>query len=192
MKIMYIHGFNSAAYGDKIISLRKRFGSENVIAQNLPPEPFKAVELLEFIVDKLKDENFFLCGSSLGGFYALYLANKFKLTAILINPSTKPYVSLHNCIGKQINFKTTEEYEFKKEYLVYLKQIEVTGEDLQKLKEKLFIYLDEDDELLNSKETAGYFKDFYIKMFPGGNHRFAHMEELLTDFIGLMPNLKEN
>ena len=53
---------------------------------------------------------------------------------------------------------------------------------LKEIKEKLFIYMDEDDEVLDSKKTAEVFKDFYVKLFKGGNHSFAHMPELIADF----------
>ena len=42
--------------------------------------------------------------------------------------------------------------------------------------------MDEDDEVLDSKKTAEVFKDFYVKLFKGGNHSFAHMPELIADF----------
>jgi predicted esterase YcpF (UPF0227 family) len=35
-----------------------------------------------------------LVGSSLGGFYSLYLSNKYNLKAILINPSITPHRTL--------------------------------------------------------------------------------------------------
>jgi hypothetical protein len=181
MKIIYIHGFNSAGYGEKINHLRKAFGDENVITPTLPPNPEKAIKLLEYLVGKMKDDDLYLVGTSLGGYYALYLTNKYKVPSVIINPSLKPYDSLKDQVGTQTNYKTDEVYEFKKEYIDFLKNIEFSKEDLEKNKDKIFVYLDEEDELLDSKETAEYFKDFYVKMYPGGNHRFSHMKELIED-----------
>ncbi len=181
MKIIYIHGFNSAGYGEKINHLRKAFGDENVITPTLPPNPEKAIKLLEYLVEKMKDDELYLVGTSLGGYYSLYLTVKYGVPSIIINPSLKPFESLKDQVGTQTNYKTNEVYEFKKEYLDYLKKIEFKKEDLERHKDKIFVYLDEDDELLDSRETAEYFDGFYVKMYPGGNHRFTHMEELIKN-----------
>ncbi len=182
MKVIYIHGFNSAGFGDKVNKLKSAFGSENVIPINLPYEPDKAIKLLSYLVEKLKDDNLYLFGTSLGGFYAMFLAVKYKVPAILINPSVNPYESLKDEVGKQINYKTNEEYEFTKEHLNTLKELQPSKEEIDKAKDYIYVYLDEEDELLDSKETAEFFKDFYVVMYPGGNHRFQHMDELIEDF----------
>ncbi|SNZ10857.1 hypothetical protein SAMN06265182_1940 [Persephonella hydrogeniphila] len=182
MKVIYIHGFNSAGYGEKIQKLKEHFGDENVLSINLPYNPEKAIKQLEFLIRNLKNEEpLLLVGTSLGGAYTLYLSYKFNISGVVINPSVKPSEDLKSEIGLQKNYKTDEEYYFKEEYLEFLKQIEIPLKELQKIKDKLYIYLDEEDELLDSRKTAEYFKGFYVKMFPGGNHRFQHMEELLED-----------
>lgn len=181
MKILYIHGFNSAGYGDKINYLKKAFGPRNIIAPTLDYDPREAVAQLEFLVDAIKDKDrLYIFGTSLGGFYALYLAEKFKVAAVLINPSIDPYKSLQKQVGPQKNFKTDEEYVFTQNNLESLKDFYV--KDLSSLRNLVYIYLDEDDELLDSRQTAKYFEGFYVVMYPGGNHRFTHMPELIEDF----------
>jgi len=182
MKAIYIHGFNSAGFGDKVDKLKEAFGEENVLALNLPYDPSKAIALLDYIVDRLKGDNLYLFGTSLGGFYAMVLAIKHNVPAILINPSVNPYESLKDEIGRQINYKTDEEYEFTKEHLEALKKLQPSKEEILKARDRIFVYLDEDDELLDSRETAKFFDKFYLKMYPGGNHRFTHMNELIEDF----------
>lgn len=185
MKILYIHGFNSAGYGDKINHLKMSFGARNIIAPTLDYNPIEAVAQLEFLTDaiRVKDE-LWIFGTSLGGFYTLYLAWKFKIKSVLINPSIDPYSSLKNQIGFQRNFKTNEEYYFSEENLESLKNFYV--KDLESLKDYVYVYLDEDDELLDSRRTAEYFKGFHVVVFQGGNHRFTHMTELIEDFKNIL------
>lgn len=181
MKILYIHGFNSAGYGDKVNHLKKAFGSRNVIAPTLDYDPREAVAQLEFLADAIKEKDkIYIFGTSLGGFYALYLVDRFRLPAVLINPSIDPYRSLQKQVGPQKNFKTDEEYIFTKEHLESLKNFYV--KDLNPLRKIVYVYLDEDDELLDSRQTAKYFEGFHVVMYPGGNHRFTHMPELIEDF----------
>ncbi|NPA58565.1 MAG: esterase [Aquificae bacterium] len=182
MKVIYIHGFNSAGYGDKVNRLKEQFGMENVLSVNLPYKPEKAVSQLQFLIRNIKNEEpLLLVGTSLGGAYAMYLAYRFDLPAVVINPSVKPSQDLKDQIGKQVNYKTGEEYHFSQEDVKWLENIELPITELEKIKDKLFIYLDEGDELLDSRATAEYFKGFYVKMFPGGDHRFQHMDQLLED-----------
>ena len=189
MKYVYIHGFNSAGYGDKINDLKANFGEENVIALNLPYNPEKAIQLLEFLVDAIlcKDKTVLL-GTSLGGFYSLYLSYKFKIPAFIINPAIDPYNALKNELGEQTNFKTGERYNFTDEYLENLKNFYLTEKQLLEIKDLIFVYLDEEDELLDSKETKKYFEKYgiFVKMYPNGNHRFTHMKELIKDLTDIL------
>ncbi|ACO04003.1 MAG TPA: esterase [Persephonella sp.] len=181
MKFLYIHGFNSAGYGDKVNHLREAFGSENVISINLPYDPEKAVELLEYLVRNLREEPLILVGTSLGGFYALYLSYKYGNRSVLINPAVDAHIILRSEIGHHKNYKTDEEYEFTEKHFRSLERFFVPLEKLENIRDRIYVYLDEGDEVLDSRKTAEYFKDFYVKLFPGGDHRFKHMPELIED-----------
>jgi hypothetical protein len=75
--IVYIHGFASSSQSKKVQALKERFGSA-IISFDLHHEPKKAIEQLEkFIQSKIKNCNITLIGSSLGGFYSLYLSGKY-------------------------------------------------------------------------------------------------------------------
>jgi predicted esterase YcpF (UPF0227 family) len=181
MKILYIHGFNSAGYGEKINHLREAFKPRNVVSPTLHYDPEEAMSQLEFLTECMKEKDqLFIFGTSLGGFYALYLSYKYKVPSVLINPSIDPYQSLSRQVGPQKNFKTDEDYVFTKEHLKKLKNYYI--KDLDSVKDLVYVYLDEEDELLDSKKTAEYFKGFHVVMYPGGNHRFTHMKELIEDF----------
>lgn len=189
MKILYIHGFNSAGYGDKINHLKKAFGPRNVISPTLDYDPREAVSQLEFLTEAIKQKDkLYLFGTSLGGFYAIYLSDRFGVPAVLINPSVDPYSSLQKQVGPQKNFKTDEEYVFTQECLESLKNFYVR--DLSSLKNLVYVYLDEDDELLDSRQTARYFEGFHVVIYPGGNHRFTHMPELIEDFKKILQEEK--
>ena len=193
MKYIYIHGFNSAGYGDKVNDLKNSFGEENVIAPNLPYNPKKAVQLLEFLIDAvLCKDKVVILGTSLGGFYSLYLSYRFKIPAFIINPAIDPYNALKDELGEQTNFKTGENYKFTREHLETLKEFYLTEKQLLEIKDLIFVYLDEEDELLDSKGTKKYFENYgvFVKMYPDGNHRFTHMKELIKDLKEKLINFK--
>src|SRR5712691_10546160 len=58
-----------------------------------------------------------LVGSSLGGFYATWLAEKYGVRAVLINPATDPHMGLHAYLGRQHGYHGGESYELTEEHL---------------------------------------------------------------------------
>ena len=109
--IIYIHGFGSSGHGGKASLFREYFEDE-VIAPSLSYVPNLAIDTLEQLIEMLleKGETVGLVGSSLGGYYSIYLANKYDLKAVLINPAIYPYktldkidVSWENTLNMKVN-----------------------------------------------------------------------------------------
>ena len=110
--LLYIHGFNSSPASSKAQALRASMDmlrrADGFLAPALPHAPAAAAHMLEKLVQQHPHSA--VVGSSLGGFYATYLAEKFALRAVLINPAVRPYDLLIGEIGRQKNFHTGEEY----------------------------------------------------------------------------------
>ena len=101
--IFYIHGFRSSGLANKAKLLQEGF--ENVYSPSLPVSADLAIHLLENTIKFMKPfYNITLVGSSLGGYYSIYLANKHNLKAVLVNPSIYPYDTLRKCIGEVEDF----------------------------------------------------------------------------------------
>ena len=85
----------------------------------LPPLADDAIREIE----KLPMRNVCLIGSSLGGFYATYLAEKHGLKAVLINPAIDPHVGLRAYLGPQKNLHTGQPYELTEAHLAQWKKL---------------------------------------------------------------------
>ena len=88
MNLLYLHGFNSSPDSTKAIifqSFVKKKNSVGLLVPSLPISPKETILFLEEIIEENKKE-ISLIGSSLGGFYAAYLAEKYGLKSVLINP----------------------------------------------------------------------------------------------------------
>jgi len=122
-KILYLHGFASCGEGNKSSELKKYFGEGNVLSPDLSPSPFDTITMVERL---LRSEDIgLIIGSSLGGFYATYLAEKYQMRAVLLNPSTEPWKTLAPYVGWQQRFCDEEVFEFKSVYLEQLQTLEV-------------------------------------------------------------------
>ena len=102
--VIYIHGFGSSGYGGKATQFREHYKTkeEVFIAPSLSYIPELAIKTLEEIIESY-DGEIKLIGSSLGGFYSIYLSSKYNLKAVLINPSIYPYKTLAKVLGNAPN-----------------------------------------------------------------------------------------
>ncbi len=186
MKALYIHGFNSAGFGGKVDDFRRVMGAQHVISPNLPTQPVFALELLNDLVSALKPGGVFLVGSSLGGYYSLRLAFDHQVKAVLINPALKEVApGLRSYLGTQTNYKTGESYQWTESDLEALQAMELKDSDWPELKPCVRAYLDRDDELLPASRHAEFLQNqgIYTRLYEGGNHQFAHMDQLLEDAL---------
>ena len=104
-KILYLHGFNSSPQSYKaqqlITYMKQRDCDDLLVCPQLPAYPEQARLFMEKIVEEiLLDYHLNVAGSSLGGYYATYLAEKYGTNAVLINPSVKPYETLEAYLGE--------------------------------------------------------------------------------------------
>ncbi len=171
-RIIYIHGFKSCGIGEKSKTIKNYFDIPT-LTPNLPFSPIKAVRFLETLITG----ETVLIGSSLGGFYAIYLAEKYNLKAVLINPSLKPYKTLKNYVGLQYRYCDNKPFKWKKKYLKELKSLKTDYKN-----GKYLILLQSGDEVLNYKKTLKKFKNLpnaKVIVEYGGNHRFENIEDYL-------------
>ncbi|EIF50201.1 YqiA/YcfP family alpha/beta fold hydrolase [Sulfurovum sp. AR] len=172
-KILYLHGFASCGEGNKSLLLKSYFGADNVIAPDLPPSPIDALALLEEILSSTKIDC--LVGSSLGGYYATILAEKYRMKAILLNPSTRPWETLAAYTGWQKRFCDEEVFEFKPVYLEQLKMLQTAPD-----KGRYLLLLQSGDEVLDYAKAQSLYNTHKVIVEYGGNHRFENLDEYLS------------
>ena len=172
--ILYIHGFASCGWGVKSKTLNKYF---KVLAPDLEISPKKALKQLEIIIQNNPIKA--LVGASLGGFYARYLAEKYNLKAILINPALLPIDTLYKYIGKNKRWCDNQEFIITKEDIEELKLFETDT-----LNSKYLVLLQSGDEVLDYKIALNKFKSKRVIVEYGGNHRFENID----DYISMIQN----
>lgn len=172
--IIYIHGFGSSGFGGKSSIFKKHLGNDNIITPSLSTIPTLAIDTLEQLIELLlrKGEEVHLIGSSLGGFYSIYLANKYNLKAVLINPAIFPYKTLGK-IGKAINYYDMSSFECTTTHLKSLHKYEVSDIKNQK---NFMLLIQKEDEVLDFNEAV--LKLPYAVQFieEGGDHSFIGVE----------------
>jgi predicted esterase YcpF (UPF0227 family) len=172
-KILYLHGFKSCGISTKSSLLKTYFGEHEVDSPDLPYAPQEAIVYLESLLQS--GEYTLLMGSSLGGFYATYLAEKLALKAVLLNPSTKPWETLAPYVGWQERFCDGEFFEFKS---IFLEQLKLLS---RRPKRGTYLaLLQSEDELLDYRVAKELYGEHRIVVEYGGNHRFENLEAYLS------------
>ena len=186
LKIIYLHGFNSSAESKKSKILDSYLKEEKLInleSPNLNSSPSRAISQVEKII-KESSSKVCVLGSSLGGLYATFIADKYDLKSVTINPVVKNHISgMKDIVGSHKNFHTNEEYEFTtKDYL----DLQKLG--LKELKKPLnhLCFIKMSDEVLDHNKTLAYFSKSYVLSEKGGNHSYDDFFEkipLILDYM---------
>lgn len=185
-QILYIHGFNSSPLSTKA-QLTKAYFAEHFMdigfhCPQLPSNPKAAIELLAGIIEQQPNERWALMGSSLGGYFSTYLAEKFGIKAVLINPAVKPYELLADYIGEQQNPYTHERYQVEASHMDDLQQLSC------KIIEKKYylVMVQSGDEVLDYRQAVAKYKNCELVVQQGGDHSFVDYDKMLpqiADFI---------
>jgi predicted esterase YcpF (UPF0227 family) len=97
-KILYVHGFMSAASTHTVSLLQQLLSGSKVIAEDLPIHPKSAMELLKNLCEKEKPD--LIIGTSMGGMYTEML---YGYDRIVVNPAFQMGQTMyeHGMTGKQ-------------------------------------------------------------------------------------------
>lgn len=174
--IIYIHGFGSSGEGSKAVLLRPYFKEEGFIAPSLPTNPELAIRTLCELIETIQRfDKITLIGSSLGGYYTLYLSARYGLQGVLINPAIYPYTTLQRDLGSATNFYDNSQYEWNEHHLELLKKYESTNY----IPEKFLLLLQQGDEVLDYREALQKLQDVKTIVEEGGSHSFEGIERYI-------------
>ena len=184
--LIYIHGFNSAPHSFKarITGERMRaLGREaQYLVPALPHRPAQAMALLTRLIEKHPGAA--LIGSSLGGYYATHLSERYALRTVLVNPAVRPYDLLAAHLGPQKNIYTGESYELTAHHISELRALEV-----ETITPARYLLLTRTgDETLDYLDGVERYRGARQRVIPGGDHGFgdfaAYLDEALA-FCGM-------
>jgi len=186
--IVYLHGFNSSPQSHKAQVLGRYMHelglSAHYLCPALPPLAGRAIAEAEVILKAHRGAAICLVGSSLGGFYATYLAERHGAKAVLINPATDPHVGLRAYLGPQKNLHTGEPYELTEAHLREWKSFYTERVTPQ----RYLLLVETGDEVLDYRKAVARYAGAEQVVTEGGDHSLqsfpAHLPRIVR-FAGL-------
>ncbi|HWR79288.1 MAG TPA: YqiA/YcfP family alpha/beta fold hydrolase [Pseudomonas sp.] len=190
-RILYIHGLNSSPASTKaqqLLGAMQRMGiADQLYLPALHHHPRQAIAQLEAIIAGAGQP--LLVGSSLGGYYATHLAQRYGLKMLLINPSVRPHRRFDHCLVMQTNYYTGEQWMPTEEHMATLAELEVPP-PLEPA--RCQVWLQTGDETLDYREAEDYYRACSLRIQAGGDHGysgFARQLPALLAFAGVDPRL---
>jgi len=186
--IIYLHGFNSTPGSHKAQTLlaymRARGAGHLYDCPALPHFPRDAVGVIEAALARHSAHPVTLVGSSLGGFYATYLAERHNCRAVLIQPAVSPHLGLKALLGPQQNLYSGERYELTPAHLEAWRSITIERID----PERYLLLLETGDEVLDWREAALKYAGARTVIRDGGDHTLRTFPEhipRILEFAGI-------
>ncbi len=189
--VLYLHGFRSSPQSVKARSLaqwmQRHRPDVHWWCPQLPPSPREAMQLMSERIAAWPHERMSVIGSSLGGFYATWIAERTGCAAALLNPAVNPARDLAAYIGEQASWHDPEDrFFFRSEFVDELRALTVPAITRP---ERYLAVIAQGDEVLDWREMAQRYAGCRIKLIEGSDHALSDFSEVhlpdVTGFLGL-------
>ena len=184
--LLYLHGFRSSPRSTKAQLVRRRIEAQHpgvtLWCPQLPPSPRAAMALVLDGIAGWPRAGLAVMGSSLGGFYATWVAEQTGCRAVLLNPAVNPARDLASHIGEQHAWhEPAERFFFRPEYVAELRALTCPAITRP---ERYYALIAKGDEVLDWREMAARYPGARVRLLEGGDHALSdfavHLDEALA------------
>ncbi|MFT5032119.1 MAG: putative esterase YcpF (UPF0227 family) [Bermanella sp.] len=155
----------------------------------LPNTPGETFDLLEVELQAAlkRAERVGLVGSSLGGFFATALAEKYGVPAVLVNPAVNPHRLMAHFLGENYNPYTGERFRITQRHMQALRSMPPAS-----LNEDLYwVLMQSGDETLDYRDAQSYYSACRMTLEEGGDHSFTTYARYLPDIVKFLKLTEE-
>jgi predicted esterase YcpF (UPF0227 family) len=182
--ILYLHGFRSSPKSMKarvvgVRMLELGLGADLRCPQ-LPASPKEAMALALRLVDGVPAAELAIIGSSLGGYYATWLAEQLGCRAVLLNPAVDPLKSLDSQEIVTTQFHSDEPFEFKAGYFDELRAFKVARITRP---ERYFLLAATGDEVLDYRDMVAHYAGAKAHVIDGSDHGIAEFQSYVDEVL---------
>jgi len=190
--LVYLHGFRSSPRSSKAVktseAIRALSTPDHSIEWYCPQlmaSPKASMIMVTKHIDQSKADRIVVIGSSLGGFYANYLGEKYACKAVALNPAVRAARELAPHVGMMTAYDSEEPFDFRPEYINELKALQI-----ERISDpsRYFLIAAKGDELLDWKEMSEFYQGAKQLILEGSDHGIADYSDHLPrvmEFISL-------
>lgn len=182
--ILYLHGFRSSPQSFKARAMRARLAELGRLDEwqcpTLPVSPRDAIELAETLTQGVAAGDVTVIGSSLGGYYATYLAEKHGWRAVLLNPAVVPQRDLSHYLGEQPLWHGGGSVVVTPRHLDELRALSV--ESITR-PGRYYLIAATGDEVLDYRTMLDHYPNVRTTLIQGGDHAISDFPTYLDQVI---------
>jgi len=186
--VVYLHGFRSSPKSVKAQAMMRAVDAlpaasrPTLFVPDLGHAPADAIAKVLALVDAHRNEHDALAfiGSSLGGYYATYLAELLGARAVLINPAVRPYDDLAAYKGTQANMYSGERFEVTDAHFDELRALAVPRITRPA---RYFLLVQSGDEVLDYREAVLHYAGAWQFVQGGGDHAFQGFDAQIPAIV---------
>lgn len=182
--LLYLHGFRSSpsSFKARVVQewLEQAGQGDRLICPQLPASPKAAITMALQLAEHHAPDNLAIVGSSLGGFYATWLAERLGVRAVLINPSVDPTRNLANNIGVTTGWHSDEPFEFRQEYIGELEALKVARITRP---ERYFLLAATGDEVLDYRDMVAHYQGARQHLIEGSDHAISEFPQYVDQVL---------
>ena len=177
--LLYLHGFRSSPLSAKAVKMAAAVQALHPAVHwwcpQLPPSPRQAIEMLMAGIAGWPQASMAVVGSSLGGFYATWIAARTGCPAVLLNPAVQPARDLARHIGVQSAWHSPQEtFFFQPEFVQELRELDA---GTLSRPERFYTLIAKGDELLDWREMSARYAGSQGQLLEGGDHALSDFDE---------------
>jgi hypothetical protein len=196
--LLYLHGFRSSPQSMKARKVMAWLAQHRPDVQawcpQLPPSPTQAMQMVQEHLAHWPTQGVAVIGSSLGGFYATWVAERLpageQAKVVLINPAVDPARDLSRYIGEQTSWHDpNDRFFFRAEFVDELRTL--TCGTLRR-PQQYQIWAATGDEVLDWKEMQSRYAVCARARAPAGVHIVPGPDHALSDFDLYWPLMQEH
>lgn len=183
--LLYLHGFRSSPASTKArmtaAAVTERFPRVTWLCPALPASPQEAMDSVERAIANWPRGSMAIIGSSLGGFYATWLAEKWGCKAVLLNPAVRPACDLARHLGDNTQWHDPEQhFVFEASYIQELQALEI---ERITQPSRYFAVIAKGDEVLDWREMTAHYAGAPVKLLAEGDHALTHYAQHLDEVL---------
>jgi predicted esterase YcpF (UPF0227 family) len=186
--LVYLHGFRSSPASVKASQMKQHMASRGLgMLYDCPQLPYEPASAIALVAKRIRASPtpVTLVGSSLGGYYATWLAEQYGVKAVMINPAVIAAMSLRDYIGRQENLYSGEVFEFTENHITQLQGMEVAAITKPA---RYMLLAETGDELLDYNLAVEKYAGARQIVLEGGDHsftRFTDYMDTILEFAGM-------
>jgi hypothetical protein len=190
--LLYLHGFRSSPSSTKAQKMAQRVSEDHPGVQwwcpQLPPSPAQALARVMQGIRDWPRESMAVVGSSLGGFYARWVALQTGCRSVLLNPAAFPARDLSKYIGEQTAWHDPQAHFFFHPH--YVDELLTLQADIVRLSsgqpamtDRQLAIVAKGDEVLDWREMQAFCAGGEIRLLPGSDHAISDFDDHIDSVV---------